>query len=57
MILEKVGLKELVGLMHGLTYGQPPLEARSVRLTATHPEQSTDAWDGELSVTYLIYDP
>ena len=56
-ILERVRLGRTVALMHHLVSGRPPLDVRSIRLTATRPQQSTDAWDGEIVVTYLVYEP
>lgn len=57
VVVEKANLRSIVALMHGLASSQPPLEIRSLTLTAARAEDDADAWDAGLSVTYLIYDP
>ncbi len=55
--LKNVSLKQLVVLMHGLIGAGDGLNVRSIRLRAPRHDETSDIWNAELIVTYLIYAP
>ena len=54
--LQKVTLKQLVGLLHRLLTAEIGLNVKSVHLSAPR-EDTTDRWTVDLVLTYLIYSP
>jgi hypothetical protein len=57
VILRDVSLKQLVIFLHGILSGELGLQAKTMRLSAPSVDDAGAAWEAELTLTYMIYDP
>jgi hypothetical protein len=57
VMLLDVPLKPLVEMTYRLISGPPALRARALRLSAPRPGDTGDAWNVEMELSYLLYDP
>ncbi len=55
--LRKVSLRQVAALAYNLRIADVALNTGSVRLSAPRDDDTTDLWNAELVLTYLIYDP
>jgi hypothetical protein len=44
-------------MSHALLAPNPGLRIKTLRLSAPTPDDTTDKWTAELTITYLLYDP
>jgi hypothetical protein len=57
VLLKDVTLPQLARLVHELVRGKGDLRAKSIRVRAPRQKDAGREWDGEVVLTYLIYDP
>lgn len=57
VVLRRVQLEPLVKMAHRLITGQRAMRARALRLSAPQPGDTSDFWNAEMELTYLLYDP
>jgi len=57
VLLRGVTLRQLVHMGHALLAPNPGLRIKTMRLSAPTPDDTTDKWTAELTITYLLYDP
>ena len=55
--LRDVTLRQVVKMSHALLTPNPGLRVKTMRLAAPTPDDTTDRWTVELTITYLLYDP
>lgn len=55
--LRNVPIRQIVALLDAVITGQSGLEARSIRLAAPQVDDAGDAWNVELTLAYLIFEP
>jgi hypothetical protein len=55
--LKRIGLQQLVQMVHHLSGGERGLHAGSIRIAASDPHNTEGLWDADLVVSYLIYEP
>jgi len=57
VLLRGVTLRQIVQMSHALLSPNPGLRIKTMRLSAPTPDDTTDKWTAELTITYLLYDP
>ena len=57
VLLRGVTLRQVVEMSHALLTPNPGLRIKTMRLSAPTPDDTTDKWTVEFTVTYLLYDP
>jgi len=57
VLLRGVTLRQIVRMSHALLAPNPGLRIKTMRLSAPTPDDTTDKWTAELTITYLLYDP
>jgi hypothetical protein len=57
ILLKEVTLSQVVEMLYDLSQGENPLIPKSIRLTTPRNQDTGNLWDGEIVLTYLIYDP
>jgi len=57
VLLRGVTLRQVVRMCHALLAPNPDLRIKTMRLSAPTPDDTTDKWTVEFTVTYLLYDP
>jgi hypothetical protein len=55
--LKRIGLQQLVTMVHHLSSGERGLHAKSIRIATSDRRDPEALWDADLVVSYLIYDP
>jgi HPt (histidine-containing phosphotransfer) domain-containing protein len=55
--LRQVTMQQLIGFLYTLTPSDSGLQARSLRLSVPRQTDSSDDWEVEATITYLIYSP
>ena len=57
VILHKLTLQQLIRFLHTLTGPDTGLHVASLRLTTPRGHDTTNIWNAETTITYLIYAP
>ena len=57
IVIKKAQLQQVTQFLCHLAAGDQGLQARSLRLHAAQQDGAAEAWDAEIVVAYLIYDP
>ncbi len=57
VLLRNVTRPQVAAALHTLLASGSGLHAKSLRLTALQPNDTSDHWNADLVLTYLLYDP